>query len=118
MSVWLTALGVLLSYVGCVLLFQGGERRARHRAVRVPKAWMARSKAAGWALVLIALVPLSIPRGLEIGVTVWLSILALAGVASLLVSALVPRWHLASPLGVAGLSLLLALPFYVFGGPG
>ena len=110
------AIGVCYAYAGCILLFQGGARRVRHKAVRIPQAWMGWSQMAGWAFILTALVALSMPRGVEIGVTVWLSTLAIAGIASLLVSAFMPRWHLISPLFVAVVGVTVTIPFLFEGG--
>lgn len=114
----MTALGVIFSYTGCVLLFQSGEHRRRHKAVRIPMEKAALTRKAGWVLLLAALAALSIPRGFEIGLVLWLAALALGGIVSLLVSALAPKAHLLSPAAVAGLSFTLGLPFLLFGGAG
>ena len=95
-GVWMTALGVLMAYAGCVLLFQSGERRARHPAVRIAREKMGQVKIAGWALAIGSLLALSAPQGVERGSAVWLGVLGFAGTASLLVSALFPRLHMFS----------------------
>lgn len=114
-AIWMTALGVLMAYAGCVLLFQSGERRARHPAVRVARENMAQIRIAGWALAIGSLLALSAPQGVERGLAVWLAILALAGTSSLLVSALFPRLHMISIPIVGGLSAGLAVTHMLLG---
>lgn len=116
MNEWQIATGSVMTYAACVLLFQGGERRARHEAVSIPTEWMARSRNAGRILAIASLIPLLTSLGLEVGVTVWIALLALAGVTSLLISALFPKVHLISPIGLAGLSIAFAFSSPFFGG--
>lgn len=111
----MTALGVIMAYAGCVLLFQSGERRLSHPAVRVPKEQMTVTKTFGWALALGSSVPLSIPNGVERGIAYWLAAVAAAGCISLLVSALAPRTHLQSVGIVSILSLATAGLFTALG---
>lgn len=111
-------LGAVVVYTGCVLLFQSGARRERHKAVRVPQAQRPIAKVFGWVFVLGSLFLFSIPQGIERGVPVWLGALALSGIASLLVSALVPRFHLKSILGVIGLIAALAFTYSMAGSAG
>lgn len=113
----MTASGVLMAYAGCVLLFQSGERRARHPAVRFAKDKMRPVKMAGWALALCSLLPLSTPQGVERGVAVWLGMLAMAGIASLLVSALFPRLHMLSIPAAGALSAAMAVTYMILGTP-
>ena len=115
MSAWMTALGVIMAYAGCVLLFQSGERRLSHPAVRVPKEQMTVTKAFGWALALGSSVPLSIPNGVERGIAYWLAVVAAAGCFSLLVSALMPKIHIQSIAIVSGLTFVAAIMFTVLG---
>ncbi|MEM1391025.1 MAG: hypothetical protein AAGG45_08070, partial [Pseudomonadota bacterium] len=96
MSAWIIALGIMLTYAGCVLLFQSGQRRARHPAVKVTKEQMKITKPVGWVLIIGALIPLCIPQGVERGIAFWFGAVAAAGSLSLLVSALTPKLHLSS----------------------
>ena len=117
MDVWITALGVLMAYAGCVLLFQSGERRLRHPAVRFAKEEMRQVKMAGLVLALGSLLPLSVPQGVERGIAVWLTVLGIAGSASLLVSALIPRLHMLSIPIAGGLSAVFAASYMLLGNP-
>ena len=115
LNVWMAAFGVLLAYAGCVLLFQSGERRAAHPAVCVAKEKMRPGKLTGWALALGALGPLSLVQGIERGLALWLGLLACAGMASLLLAALVPHRHMIS-IAVAGiLSAAIAAIYMLIG---
>ena len=113
----MAALGSIMAYAGCVLLFQSGERRVRHPAVRFAKEKMRRVKMAGWALALGSLLPLSAPQGVERGIAVWLGMLAMAGIASLLVSALFPRLHMFSIPAAGALSAAMAVTYMFLGTP-
>ena len=69
-------------------------------------------RAASWALALVSLVLLAQPQGWERGVPIWLGLFTLAGIASLLVAALVPHRHVTTAAGsaagaaIAGLGLM------------
>lgn len=91
---WSAAL--VMAYSGCVLLFQSGEKRARHPAVRLTEETHRFAKPAAIAALFGALLPISITTGLEKGVAIWIAMAALSGISSLLVSAFVPRAHLIS----------------------
>ncbi|MEN0078653.1 MAG: hypothetical protein AAF753_06010 [Pseudomonadota bacterium] len=106
---WVTALGAVLAYGGCVLLFQGEASRKRHPAVVLPVEAMPRAKIAGWVCIVASAPVLCLPQGAERGIAVWIAAVAMSGVASLLVSALAPRMHLASVGGVAGICAATAL---------
>lgn len=110
-----TTIGVAMSYAGCVLLFQSGARRQRHKAIRLSEAQLRFAKVAAWVMVLGALVPFSIPQGIERGVAVWLAILALSGIASLIISAFAPRLHLGSVFVVTAIGSAFALTYSIAG---
>ncbi|MEM8825736.1 MAG: hypothetical protein AAGD40_02260 [Pseudomonadota bacterium] len=68
-----------------------------------------------WATALAALAILVIARGWELGIPLWLAAFAMAGVASLLVTALAKRWHLTS---AAIAAIVAAFAIVVSLGPG
>ncbi|MEM1088139.1 MAG: hypothetical protein AAGH90_10440 [Pseudomonadota bacterium] len=116
MDAWIAALGVILAYAGCVLLFQSGERRLAHPAVKVTKAQMRMTKPVGWIMILSSVIALCVPSGIERGLAYWLAAVAAAGCLSLLVSALMPKVHLLSVAIISGLCLLVAALFVALGG--
>ena len=118
MSALVTGLASALAYVGCALFYQAGERRTALSALKSsPKARKA-ARAAGWAALLIALWLFALPQGWERGVTIWIGATIAAGGISLLVSALMPRWHLVSMAAASGCAILLLLSLAVKGGAG
>ncbi|MEL7231964.1 MAG: hypothetical protein AAGJ85_05580 [Pseudomonadota bacterium] len=115
MDAWIAALGVILAYTGCVLLFQSGERRLAHPAVRVSKEQMKITKPVGWIMMLGSVIPLCMPNGIERGIAYWLAAVAAAGALSLLVSALTPKIHLAS-IGIVTVGSLLTAALFIMMG--
>ncbi|MEM6914571.1 MAG: DUF3325 family protein, partial [Pseudomonadota bacterium] len=101
-----------IMYLGCVAFFESGERRGRvHDVLNITPSptWLRRS---GWAALLFSLVLFAQPQGWERGIPIWLGALSMAGGTSLLVSALLPRWHLWTGAGagvVASMAILGAL---------
>ena len=118
MNALVTGLASALAYVACALFYQAGERRtALDRLKASPKARKA-VRAVGWAALLIALWLFALPQGWERGVTIWIGATVAAGGISLLISALMPRWHLASMGAAAACAMLLLLSIVVKGGAG
>lgn len=54
----------------------------------------------GFAMLALSCGCLMLALSAEIGMTVWLAVLAISGIASLLVAALAPRFHFVSPFGL------------------
>lgn len=118
MSALVTGLASALAYLACSLFYQAGERRTALGPLKTsPKARNA-ARAVGWAALLIALWLFALPQGWERGVTIWIGVTVAAGGISLLVSALMPRWHLASTGVAGGCALLLLLSIAVKGAAG
>lgn len=105
----LAFVGAGIAYVGCALLFQSGERRVRHPAVVVPKPMMDRTRYVGWAMLPASWACFFAEDGLEIGTAIWLGVLALAGIVSLIVTAIVPKFHMVS----LELALSASLAFFL-----
>ncbi|MEM6858873.1 MAG: DUF3325 family protein [Pseudomonadota bacterium] len=101
--------GLSFAYASCVLFFQSGERRAKHPAVVVPAPRMAFARVAGWAMLPLSWACFIAASGVEVGTAIWLGVLALAGILSLLITAVLPKYHLASLLAVLGVSSVATL---------
>ena len=104
------ALAMFLLYLACVGFYQAGAKRTSLERLKTSAAARRSVRLASWGVALVALVLLAQPQGWERGVPIWLGLFTLAGVVSLLVSALAPRGHLVTAAGaaVAGLGLFLA----------
>lgn len=109
MAVWLTALGVVLAYASCVLLFQSEARRAKHPAVVLAVARMRAARVVGFALSVASWGCFLGVRGAETGTAIWIAVLALAGIISLLVTAIWPKRHIQSVLGLLAASVTASL---------
>ena len=115
MNALITGLAGALAYLACALFYQAGERRTALAQLKSSPQARKAARAAGWAALLVALWLFALPQGWERGAPIWIGAVIAAGGTSLLVSALMPRWHLAS-MGVAGgCALLLLLTIAVKG---
>ncbi|MEM0930515.1 MAG: DUF3325 family protein [Pseudomonadota bacterium] len=108
MAFWLTSLALAITYLGCVAFFEAGERRGRlHEVLTLSPSgtWLRRW---AWAALIIALFLFAQPQGWERGVPIWLGALSVAGGISLLISALLPRWHIWTGAGAGLLASIAA----------
>ncbi|MEM9310041.1 MAG: DUF3325 family protein [Pseudomonadota bacterium] len=101
--------GLCCAYSSFVLLFQSGERRAKHPAVVVPASKQGIARYVGWTALPLSWVFFAAASGVEVGTAIWLGVLALAGIISLLITAVLPQFHVASVFVVFGVSLVAAL---------
>ena len=104
-----------LAYLACVLFFQAGERRTQLAGIKASSNVKSSVRIGAWLLLLLALSLLSLSKGLELGITIWLGVVSCAGGTSLLVSALAPRWHWYSALAVLGVCACIILAGLVRG---
>ena len=115
MSALVTGMAGALAYVACSLFYQASERRTGLARLRASSKARTAARAAGWAMLLIALWLFAQPQGWERGVTIWIGATIAAGGISLLVSALMPRWHLVSMGAAAACATVLMLSIVVKG---
>lgn len=101
--------GLCCAYASCVLLFQSGERRAKHPAVTVSSQNAVPARWVGWAMLPLSWACFIAASGIEVGSAIWLGVLALAGIVSLLITAALPKLHMASLFAVFGASLAITL---------
>lgn len=102
-----TAAAFCLLYTACAGWFHAAERRTAFAACRrhAGARWLLRG--ASWVFAVGALLALRAAVGLERALPVWLVLLTLAGISSLLVTALAPRRHVVSAVVVYAVGLLL-----------
>ena len=106
------ALATFLLYLACVGFYQAGATRTSFQRLKTSAGTRQSVRLASWLATLAALVLLAQSQGWERGVPVWLGLFTLAGIASLLVSALAPHRHLMTAAGsaagaaIAGIGLL------------
>lgn len=100
-----TAAALCLLYTACAGWFHAAQRRTAFVACRghAGARWLL--PGASWILSLGALLALHAAVGWEL--PIWLVLSALAGISTLLVTALAPKWHVLSALVIYGLGLLL-----------
>ena len=110
-----TGLAGALVYLACALFYQAGKRRTELTALKSSEKARAGVRTAGWAALLAALWLFALPQGWERGVAIWIGAITAAGGISLLVSALLPRWHLPSMAFAGACAVLLLLSLAVKG---
>ena len=89
-------LTICLLYLACVGFYHAGKTRTVFNQMQVSAASRFALRSSAWGVSIATLFLLSGNQGWERGVPVWLGLITLAGVASLLVSALIPRYHSAT----------------------
>lgn len=85
-------------YLGCFCFYQAGKRRAAFRRLKDSEGARRLVHIIGWVLAFAALFLLAEVYGWELGIPLWMGMFVIAGVTSLLVSALWPRLHVPSAL--------------------
>ncbi|MGB6230969.1 MAG: DUF3325 family protein [Litorimonas sp.] len=99
----LTAIAVLCAYGACLAFFHASPRRTAVSQIKSSLALQRGVRALAWSLSVAALVLMVALMGFERGVPSGLGLLMLAGITSLLVSALRPERHVKSLYAVAAL---------------
>ena len=108
----LVTFATCLLYLACFAFYHAGERRTAFARLKESASSRRRLRLGGWALAIVALFLLAQVQGWERGIPVWLGLFTLTGVASLLVSAFLPRHHMLTATGsaagglVAGMALV------------
>jgi hypothetical protein len=97
--------GALL-LVACVGFYHARAARTHFDALRRSARRRALLRGSCWGLLALSAWLFALPQGWERGIPAWLGTLSMAGVASLLIAALAPRWH--APTGFAALGVGLA----------
>lgn len=102
----LVTLATCLLYLACFGFYHAGERRTAFDWLKTSEPARRWLRLGAWALAVVALFLLAQVQGWERGIPIWLGLLTLTGVASLLVSALVPRRHKLTAAGSAAGGLI------------
>ncbi|MEO0973729.1 MAG: hypothetical protein AAFX85_11595, partial [Pseudomonadota bacterium] len=87
------ALSACLLYLACVGLYQANGKRTQIAAVRANEPLQRAVGSASWLLAVAPLALITSDVGLERAIPLWLVLLSIAGLSSLLVSALAPGRH-------------------------
>lgn len=99
---------VALLLVACVGFYHARASRTHFDALRRSARRRVLLRWFCWSLLALSAWLLALPQGWERGVPAWLGSLSAAGVASLLIVALAPRWHAPAGLVALGVALLAA----------
>ncbi|MEO0421945.1 MAG: hypothetical protein AAF184_06400 [Pseudomonadota bacterium] len=101
------ALSACLLYLACVGLFHANPKRSQLAPL---KSNVPLQQAMRWASLVLLLIPLALmstTAGLERAIPLWLVLLSLAGIISLLVTAVAPRRHILTGVASSGIVAVL-----------
>ena len=97
----LTALALFCLYLACLAFYQAAPKRTAFASIKGNVIYQRLTRAVACGFCLIALALLIALAGFERGFPIWLGLFMLAGVTSLLIAGLFPKWHLKSAYVVA-----------------
>jgi hypothetical protein len=97
-----------LLLAACVGFYHAGSARTRVGALRRSAGRRLALRWACWALLAASAWLFALPQGWERGIPAWLGALSLAGVVSLLLVTLAPRWHAATGVGALAVGVFAA----------
>lgn len=97
-------LAICLLYVACFGLFHAHPARTSFAAVKESPQVQTGVKTVAWVLLAATLFLTAQIQGWERGIPIWLGLATCAGVASLLIAALLPKWHAVSAAACTGAS--------------
>lgn len=103
------ALVFFLQYGVCVAFYHANERRTMVKLVTKSIRTRVMLKISAWCLLILSMFLCASLQGWERGIPVWLCMIAVAGFASLYVSAYKSLFHIKSGLAAAVLSILLGV---------
>jgi hypothetical protein len=95
----------MLLLVACIGFYHARSARTRFDALRQSARRRISLRWICWALLVLSAWLFALPQGWERGVPIWLGTLSLAGIVSLLLVTLAPRWH--GPCALVGLGVAL-----------
>ncbi|MEM9599892.1 MAG: hypothetical protein AAF926_02605 [Pseudomonadota bacterium] len=97
-------LSSLALYFACVGFYHASPKRTAFDCVKSSKPAQQVVSLSCWALAVFALIGFIYTSGWEHGLAIWVGLFAAAGIASLLISALLPKHHIKSTMAALGLS--------------
>ena len=103
------SLATALLYLSCVSFYHANKKHSTVHWIKNSPTYRRIGKLFAWCLLITSLLISASAMGWEQGIPVWLGLLTVAGIGSLLASALTPGYHITS----GGLSAVIALTLAV-----